>query len=214
MPDLLPTASLSERRLSQILTRAELDRVHQLWDEMAEFSPCEMDQAQLHLMLTLRDWIGADNVRWHASVRILHDRAAKDDPMYGWRLRATRVFLPRSPARMKLSAPYHRIQKNFDVGMAVQALAAGAGVKFQVHLMRDGFIDFNAFRKTPYYKKHYTDLGIADRMWICLPVSEDTESVIVLDRHAPARHFTKRQAAWAGAASSPFPIFARNFQAR
>ena len=200
MSDLAQKASSREGKLSRILTQAELDRVHHLWDELAEFSPAQTDQAQLHLMQTLADWSGADNVRWHAGVRILQGRAAKDDPMNGWRLRGTRALLPRSPHRIKLGQGFHRVQKGFDMGMTVRAIAAEAGAKFRVHRMRDGFIDFNAFRKTAYYRAYYRDFGITDRMWICLPLNRDTESIIVFDRHRPARHFTSRQAAWAGTA--------------
>lgn len=194
------SAPFPEGKLSRLLTHAELNKVHQLWDDLAEFPPAQTDRAQLHLMLTLRDWIGADNVRWHAGVRVLHGRAAKDDPMYGWRLRGTRVHLPRSPYRIKLGQGFHRIQKGFDVGMTVRAIAAEAGTQFRAYRMRDGFIDFNAFRKTPYYRTYYRDLGISDRMWICFPLNQDIESLIVLDRHRPARHFTKRQAAWVATA--------------
>ena len=196
MSALAHKASAEKGSLSRILTQAELDGVHHLWDELAEFSPSQTDRAQLHLLQTLRDWIGADNARWHAAVRILQGRAAKNDPMHGWRLRVTRVLLPRTPYRIKLSQGYHRIQPGFQVGMAVQAIAARAGTQFRAHRMRDGFIDFNVFRKTPYYRTYYQDLAITDRMWICFPLNQDIESVIVFDRHRPARPFTKRQAAW------------------
>lgn len=200
MSDQSQSSSYRGEKLSRILTHAELDKIHQLWDELAEFSPAQTDQAQLHLMQTLSDWIGADNARWHAGIRILQGRAAKGDPMHGWRLQGTRALLPRSPQQVKTSQGFHRVQKGFQVGMNVQALTAKAGTQFRVHVMRDGFIDFNAFRKTPYYRAFYRDLGITDRMWICLPLSQDTESSIVFDRHRQARHFTRRQAAWAGAA--------------
>jgi DNA-binding CsgD family transcriptional regulator len=200
MPDLTQKTSSQEGKLSRILTQAELDSVHRLWDELAEFSPTQTDRAQLHLMHTISGWIGADNARWHAGIRILQGRGAKNDPMHGWRLQGTRALLPRSPQQVKISQGFHRVQKGFQVGMNVQALAAKAGTQFRVHVMRDGFIDFDAFRKTPYYQTFYRDLGITDRMWICLPLSRDTESVIVFDRHRPARHFTNRQAAWAGTA--------------
>lgn len=192
--------SSREEKLSRILTQAELDSVHRLWDELTEFSPTQTDQAQLHLMQTVSNWIGADNARWHAGIRILQGRAAKGDLMHGWRLQGTRALLPRSPQQVKNSQGFHRVKKNFQVGMNVQALTAKAGTQFRVHVMRDGFIDFNAFRKTPYYRAFYRDLGITDRMWICLPLSLDTESSIVFDRHRPSRHFTRRQAAWAATA--------------
>ncbi|HEX7651895.1 MAG TPA: LuxR C-terminal-related transcriptional regulator [Verrucomicrobiae bacterium] len=185
------------KQLVRLLTWNELEKVHQLWDEMAEFSPSESDQAQLFLLQTLGRWIGADNTRWHAGVRILPGRAAKGDGMHGWRLQGTRVLQPRSPQRIKMAQGYHRVQPGFEIGMPVRALSAEAGNRFRVHLMRDGFIDFKAFSQTEYYQQYYRNLGIADRLWICFPLNREIESIIVFDRHEPHGHFTRKQAAWA-----------------
>lgn len=190
----------SRSDLPSALTRAELERVHRFWDEMADFSPTRTDDAQLHLMQTLCGWTGADNARWHAGVRLMVGAGAKEDPMNGWRLCGTRALLARSPERVKVAERFHRVQKGLEVGMPVRAISAEAGSKFRVHTMRDGFIDFAAFRKTDYYRAFYRDFNIADRMWINFPISRDTESVLVLDRHTPSRSFTRRQVAIAASA--------------
>ncbi len=166
--------------------------MHRFWDEMADFSPTRTDEAQLHLMRTLGEWVGADNVRWHAGVRLMTGAAAKEDPMHGWRLCGTRALVPRSAERVRAAQRFHSVQKGLEVGMPVRAISAEAGVKFRVHTMRDGFIDFTAFRRTDYYRAFYREWNISDRMWINFPISRDTESVLVLDRHRPARAFTGR----------------------
>jgi DNA-binding CsgD family transcriptional regulator len=167
---------------------------------MADFSPTGTDEAQLHLMRTLCGWIGADNARWHAGVRLMTGTAAREDSMNGWRLCGTRALLPRSPERVKAGQRFHRVQKGLEVGLPVRAISVEAGVKFRVHTMRDGFIDFAAFRKTDYYRAFYRDFNISDRMWINFPISRDTESILVLDRHKPARSFTRRHVAIAASA--------------
>ncbi len=178
----------------------EVEKIHQLWDELALFPSARTDEALDHLIKTLCAWTGADNARWHATVRLLRGKQVQEDGMCGWRLRTTRALLPRSPQQVKLSTGFNRVQKDFEVGMNVKALSLQAGRKFQVHRMRDGFIDFSAFRKTDYYKTYYQDAGISDRMWICFPMSADSESIIVFDRHGQSKNFTARQAALAGEA--------------
>ena len=168
--------------------------IHRLWDELALFSSVQSDAALDYLIKTLCMWIGADNARWHASVRLLNGKEALKDGMCGWRLRTTRALLPRSSQQIKRAAGFNRVQKNFEVGMNVKALSREAGRKFQVHRMRDGFIDFSAFRRTDYYKIFFQDMGVSDRMWISFPISPDVESVIVFDRYRQLRNFTARQA--------------------
>jgi DNA-binding CsgD family transcriptional regulator len=84
--------------------------------------------------------------------------------------------------------------------MNVRAMCAEAGIKFRAHTMRDGFIDFAVFRKTDYYRAFYQELNISDRMWINFPISRDTESALVFDRHKPSRSFTLRHVSIAATA--------------
>ncbi|HEY8967329.1 MAG TPA: LuxR C-terminal-related transcriptional regulator [Candidatus Methylacidiphilales bacterium] len=182
------------------LQRADIDRVHHLWDELAGFSPAQSDQALAYLIETVCDWVRADNARWHAGVRLLHGEEGEADPLRGWRMRFTHARLPRSPQRLKLAEGFERIRKDFDPGMAVRALVRRAGGAFHVTRLRDGFIDFKAFSKTPFYDAYYRGLGIRDRMWLVFPLSSEASSVLVLDRHTAnrSRAFTEKDAVLAG----------------
>jgi len=86
---------------------------------------------------------------------------------------------------------------------------AGAG-RFRVHRIRDGWIDFAAFRRTAHYQLHYRDAGICDRILIGFPVGRRHKSFFLIDRFqkpgAPRRRrFSLREATLAGQAVRGVP---------
>jgi len=80
----------------------EIEKIHRLWDELALFLCTRCDEALDHLVKILCLWTGADNARWHATVRLLRGKEAQKDDMCGWHLRTTRAFLSRTPEQVKL----------------------------------------------------------------------------------------------------------------
>jgi hypothetical protein len=62
-------------------------RIHQLWDELADFSVADIDAALSHLLNVVARLLQADNAYWLGVVRMLDDNT---DPIRGWRPRATR----------------------------------------------------------------------------------------------------------------------------
>jgi DNA-binding CsgD family transcriptional regulator len=164
--------------------------------------------------------IDADNVKWHGAVRVLRGAAARDDPFFGWRLRVREALKPDSEAYRKLLASYYaghhygKLTRSYyershepkldHVGMTGRASLAGAG-RFRVHRLRDGWIDFAAFRRTLHYELYYRNEGVVDRMTIGFPVSANAESFLLVDRQqangGPRRRpFSARDAAFAGSA--------------
>lgn len=181
--------------------------------------PAGASDAALHHLL---DWIArtidADGVQWIGSVRALRGAEAEKDPFRGWRLRTRQAWREDSEAVQRRHAAYyasnhfgkrtasyrdpeaHLEKEDAHIGMTSRAIVAGAG-KFRVHRMRDGWIDFERFRHTLHYKLYYEDAGITDRIWISVPVDEDLESTLLVDRHARedgVEHFTLQEATLAG----------------
>lgn len=192
--------------------------VYALWQRLAAFSAGETERALRHLMQWLADAIDADNVVWIGAVRARQGAAAKNDPFFGWRLRARRALKPyteeyhRLLQRYYLSEHYGKLTPTYyarshenkidHVGMTGRASLAGAG-RFRVHRLRDGWIDFAAFKRTEHYRLYYRDMGTIDRMTIGFPVSSDAESFFLIDRlrrDGPPRRrpFTQRDATFAG----------------
>jgi DNA-binding CsgD family transcriptional regulator len=189
--------------------------VYALWDELAAFPAGEIEAALRHLFGWLGEWVGADNVIWIGSVRILRGAGAKRDPFCGWRLRTRFAMHPDSKEYAKLRAAYYntehyakaaitrpegrdRNRALLHSGMTGRAMMALAG-KFRVHRLRDGWVDFATFEKTEHYDRYYRDQGISDRMHVGFPLNADAESIFMIDRRKPGGRgratFTDREAA-------------------
>jgi len=170
--------------------------IHALWDELAHFSAADADAACKHLMHTLGGWVGADNAAWIGAARILDLADARIDPLVGWRTKAILFLHPPQPNELLLvkQALRGRIE---EPGMTTAAMARLAGT-FRVHRLRDGFVDWAAFKTTPHYFAYYRQLGIDDRIWVGSPISSDAESFFIFDKRETKSRFTKRHAALAG----------------
>jgi DNA-binding CsgD family transcriptional regulator len=175
------------------------DATFELWQRLSAF-PASETGAALHF---LQEWIAreidADNVIWIGGVRVLHGVAAEADAFLGWRLR-DRVALRPDPEPYrerlaeyfdkehygKLTSTYyersHEAQKEDHVGMDSRASMAGCG-RFRIGHIRDPeYLDFEAFQKTSHYQRYYRDGGIADRFMVGYPVTDDHESLWMVDR--------------------------------
>ncbi len=172
------------------MTEHERERTHILWDELAVYPITETKTACERLMQSLAEWIEADQCGWLGTARMLDGMEAEADPMHGWRKKGFLLLKPPSKEIMQLAAGI--ASKPTDWGMASCALARRAG-KFRAQRLRDGFIDYAAFKKTPHYKTYYTDFGIEDRIWVGFPVSEQTESFFIIDRRERKKRFTRKE---------------------
>ncbi len=66
--------------------------------------------------------------------------------------------------------------------MTTRPLVAEAG-ELRVCSLHDGFVDIEAFKATPHYEVFYRQPGIADRMYIGIPVNRDAEAFLLVDRN-------------------------------
>lgn len=181
--------------LMKALNQERLDWLFELWDRLADYHPSEIDKAHEFLMAELATRIRADNVVWIGGVRMLHGARARRDTQNGWRGRSVRILRP-SPVREQQSRESIKAQDRETV-LTTQAITATAG-RFRVHRMRDGFVDFEAFRQTPHYRNHYEALGLTDRIWAVSPVNPDAESYFLFDLRHARRRFTETDARLVG----------------
>lgn len=196
-----PSADAGDVRLMNArrkISARRFEAMHRLWDEVADFPASQSDAAVIHLMKTIAGWIDAHNAIWLGTVRLKAGVQAKKDLLRGWRVRVTVPWRPLPPQDEKFVRQLIREQDD-DPGMASMATARLAG-QFRVHRMRDGFIDFDAFRRTRHYRIVYQDNGIDDRIWVGFPVNADVESFFLFDKkHTPARFSAADAALAAGA---------------
>lgn len=186
---------------------APTEQLYTLWNELADFPAGATDQALTHFMQTLVGLLKADNAVWIGAVRMAHGDAAARDPLRGWRVRMSRRLVS-GPEIDEIVRKVMRLQDT-KADMTSCALARSAGT-LRVHRMRDGFVDFAAFRRTPPYRFYYEGLGITDRIWVGSPITADAESYFLFDLHRTRRRFSSADAALAGAALRGLKWFQRN----
>lgn len=159
----------------------------QLWDQLADFGAGNAAKALKHLMEVMARRMAADDILWVGAVRIAQSAKARRDPLRGWRVRTFQHL--RERAELENNSSDAMREQEVDPGMTTRAMADSAGT-FRVHRLRDGFVDYAAFKRTAHYRKYYLDPGLQDRMWAAFPVSPDSESVFVADIYHPRGRFS------------------------
>ncbi len=176
-----------------MLTRAQMEKSHQLWDELADFSAARADEALRHLMQTMAGWLHAHDLVWVGAARLMQGAPARRDLQHGWRGLAVRHYKTTPQAL----AQSHVIAREQDKSPALTTIALTAHMgRFRIHRLRDGFVDFDAFRRTAHYRMVYEEQGIRDRMWVAVPINADAESFLLVDRDKSHRLFSAHDAEW------------------
>jgi DNA-binding CsgD family transcriptional regulator len=166
----------------------DLEKIYKLWDDLADL-PLSETRASIELLLgRIAKWIGADDAFWIGVARLQDVESSHNDILYGWRLRAAERLIHRP----EYGAEFIRkvlVHMERDPGMSTRKIISEAG-RFRSYRLRDGFIDFEAFRQTPQYQVYFKQGGITDRIWCVFPVNEDAESLFCFDRIHRRAHFT------------------------
>jgi len=82
------------------LAPERMERIHALWDELADFDVGQADEAARHLMGALAGMAQAVNAVWFGAVRM--DDGPRDDPLLGWRV-PHMLFLHAVPQHVELA---------------------------------------------------------------------------------------------------------------
>src|SRR5436309_12607886 len=102
----------------------DLDRIHTLWDEVADFDARACDSALMHLLGSLADMVSAQNAYWLGTVRMSND---KQDPLLGWRPRVIQYLHPRESDKMFAQRSIRDISKGgFDESTVAHTRRAGS----------------------------------------------------------------------------------------
>ncbi len=171
---------------------AQRHAIYTLWDELADTPASRVDAALARLLERVGCWLGADNVTWVGAVRVGQGAAARRDGQHGWRGVAVAHWrvTPELLAASRLATQ----NQDSDPGMTTRALAATTG-QWRTHRLRDGWIDFAAFRHTTHYATIYRGSNIGDRLFTGIPVNADSEAFLLADRYGSAPRFRAADAA-------------------
>lgn len=166
-----------------------LEKSCELWDELADL-PLSETRAAIDLLFSrISEWVGADNAFWVGTARVRDAPHSERDVLYGWRLRAAERWLPRTEECQEMIRKVLAHMER-DPGMSTREVISHAG-RFRTYRLHDGFINFNAFSKTPQYEMYFKQGGITDRIWCIFPVNADAESLFCFDRIRRRSRYTK-----------------------
>jgi len=181
--------------IPQSLPRGRLAEIYRLWDRLSDTHVSCLDEASRHLMITISEWIGANNAFWVGALRVAGGATARRDPQLGWRALSVQN-LDISEKTRQLIAHAMREQETKEPPMTSCAIVRGAG-QFRTSRLRN-LVDIDVFRQTRHYALHFAPFKIVDRIWAAFPVNEHVESYYCFDRFGPRRPFTARDEALVG----------------
>jgi Response regulator containing a CheY-like receiver domain and an HTH DNA-binding domain len=174
------------------MTPDPTEKIHVLWDDLADLPPVESRAAIELLFARIAGWIGADDAFWIGVARVWDETHSEGDALYGWRLRAAErwIMKPEYDAEFIRKVLAHMDR---DPGMSTRKVISEYG-RFRSYRLHDGFIDFEAFRATPQYQMYFEKGGITDRIWCVFPVNRDAESLFCFDRIRREERYTAEDA--------------------
>ena len=157
------------------------DRIHALWDELADFDVAHAEHARSHLLRSICELIDAQNATWIGAVRLGSTKlsaSGQPDPIRGWRPRAIRPLHPSSRFE-KLTKEQAELLEAGCVDETVIANVAGAG-HFRVNLVSE--LVSPAWYEGDYYRAFYRGAGYGDVIWAGVPVNADAECYFGFNR--------------------------------
>lgn len=161
-----------------------LDRIHTLWDELADYNVAQLDAAREHLLSGLCELAGAQNAAWLGAVRV--GAPQPEDPVLGWRprvihwLRVTQVLDASSREQAR-----DLEQGQVDETTVRQVALAG---RFRVNRLVD--LVGPEWFESDYYRGRYLAEGNHDAIWAGIPINEDAEIYIGVFRDGAHPRFS------------------------
>lgn len=159
------------------------DRIHRLWDELADFDAARPDAARDHLLASLCALVDAQNANWLGAVRL--PDIAPVDPAHGWRPRKVIYLHPSPPIDAALAEQVKRIEQG-NIDLSTVRNVAQAGV-FRANRLID--LVPEEWFASAYYQAYYKGLGREDAIWAGCPVNEDAEVYFGIFRHVGRPRF-------------------------
>ena len=146
------------------------DRIHDLWDELADFDAARVDAALDRLLSALCELVDAQNAMWFGAVRMAD--IMPGDPVHGWRPHTIRHLHPSRPRETVAKEQARNLEQgNVDITTVRNAALAGTfRANRLVDLVPESWFD------SEYYQYCYRNVGYEDAIWAGFPVNEDVEA--------------------------------------
>ncbi|HEY4135676.1 MAG TPA: helix-turn-helix transcriptional regulator [Alphaproteobacteria bacterium] len=146
------------------------DRVHALWDTLADFEAAHVEEARNHLLSGVCGLIGAQNAVWIGAVRLGDPQP--EDPVKGWRPRAVRRLHPTPLIERKAKEQADML----DAGVVDVTVFRNVELSGQYRVNRLVELAPENWFEGDYYRTFYLGAGYRDAIWVGIPINEDAET--------------------------------------
>jgi DNA-binding CsgD family transcriptional regulator len=163
------------------------ERIHLLWDDLADFDAAQVDHALKYLMQGLCALVDGQNADWIGVVRLAD--ALRSDPADGWRPPVVRFLHPTD----KLVAAVREQSRRLDLQMINEAAAgviARAGC-FRACRLCD--VVQPEWFESDFYRAYYRDCDREDAIYVAFPVNQDAESYFGVFRAVGRPRFSAQE---------------------
>ncbi|WP_322522108.1 helix-turn-helix transcriptional regulator [Guyparkeria halophila] len=161
-------------------------RIHQLWDELADFDAAQPDSSLDHLLTGLCELVNGQNAIWFAGVRM--PQAGPNDPFSGWR--------PKGKHALRAFKNEREMERFVDkrVREGKVDLTTIRNVSFAGRLRANRLADLvpDDWFQGDFYQQMYRRFDLGDAIWAGCPVNVDAEVYIGVYRHLGEPCFTER----------------------
>ena len=165
--------------------RELLERIHRLWDRVADFDAADTDAALRLLLEETARMVSAQNAYWLGGVRMSKD---DKDPFFGWRVLKIQYLHPTRPNTNYARSSMRALDRgNADPEVRVIARDAGS-----FRALRLGDLDL-PHDQLEASRAEYRRRGIHDVLRVLAPVSADAEGCYGFHRKTPRESFTAEE---------------------
>jgi DNA-binding CsgD family transcriptional regulator len=163
-----PDAGASGR--ATIPDSAVRERIHTLWDTLADFDAAKIDEALTFLQTSLCELINAQNADWIGVVRF--GTTVPGDPVDGWRPPVIRVLRHNEKFLESVKEQTRNLERGIVNDVVVRMV--GMSGHFRARRLCD-VMSAEWFDSHP-YQTYYQNCGHRDAVYVAFPVNEDAES--------------------------------------
>lgn len=160
------------------------ERIHTIWDTLADFDASKVDEALAFLQTNLCELINAQNADWIGVVRL--DVAVPGDRVGGWRPPVVRVLHHNE----KFLASVKEQARNIESGIINEVVIQIANMSGCFRACRLCDVMPAEWFDSSFYQSYYQSCGHRDAVYVAFPVNEDAESWFGLFRAMGQQPFT------------------------
>lgn len=146
------------------------ERIHRLWDALADYDASQIDAALTFLLENLCLLVAAKNADWIGVVRLINDSAP--DQVHGWRPGLIHFF----HSTEKLLDAVKRQTRKLEHGVANEVIVRIADMAGRFRACRMQDVVPPAWFDSESYRDYYQACGHDDAVYVAFPVNADSES--------------------------------------